>query len=228
MPREIIALVFDFDDTLVPDSNNRLLSSKGVDVDNFWNVRWQELLLEGWDTTQAYLKLFLDLTLPGQPLEGITNQELRTFGSTLPVYQGLPIFFNVIRKDIQEQGDVGVEFWIISGGLEEVIRGCDQISNEVKDFWGCRLKGDTPRGPIKYIAKAINFTEKTRYIFEISKGLRKRETDKNPFKVNDIVLQRPIDIGNMVYIGDGATDIPCFSLVEHYYGGAVGVLARDV
>jgi len=227
MPKEIIALVFDFDDTLVPDSMNALLRDKGVDVGQFWEFQWKPLLLKGWDPTLAYLKLLIDLTQTGEALEGLTNQQLREFGSCLSLYRGLPEFFGQIRKDIQKLGDVVVEFWVISGGLEEVIKGCTLITSKVRDFWGCRLTGDTPTGPLKYITKAINFTEKTRYLFEISKGLRKKDTGKNPLLVNRYAPERQVPLSNMVYIGDGVSDIPCFSLVEHYHGGAIGVIAKD-
>ncbi len=73
--------------------------------------------------------------------------------------------------------------------------------------------------------RCVTFTEKTRFLFEINKGLDPRKTHRNPFLVNrDIPTEkRRVPFKNMIYIGDGLTDIPCFSLVKKQGGTAFGV-----
>lgn len=232
MSKHTIALVFDFDDTLVPDSTTMLLKSRGVDPEDFWIHRLKPLIQDGWDPVHGYLKLLLDLTERGQPLEGLTLKDLNQFGQTLDPYPGLPQFFSEVKKLIVEassMADVGVEFYIISGGLEDIIRGCRKISRHMTGIWGCRLASAKKGGPVRFIKRTISFTEKTRYLFEINKGLQQSKTDKNPMLVNKHVPEekRRIPFRNMIYVGDGLTDIPCFSLVSKNNGLSFGILQRD-
>lgn len=232
MPKHVIALVFDFDDTLVPDSTTAFLTSRGIDAEEFWKVKAKSLIEKGWDPVHAYLKLILDMVKPGQPLQDLTNKDLIEFGKTLQPYPGLINFFSRIKKIVDEKYsslEIAVEFWVISGGLEDIIRGCAKIRNHLSGFWGCRLGSDTDGGPINSIMRTISFTEKTRYLFEINKGLSPEQTDKNPMLVNKRVSdsERRVHFENMIYVGDGLTDIPCFSLIEKNNGLAFGVLQRD-
>jgi hypothetical protein len=75
------------------------------------------------------------------------------------------------------------------------------------------------------IKRVISFTEKTRYIFEINKGIDPEESTKNPYLVNTDIPKDDckIPFPNMIYVGDGLTDIPCFSTISHYGGTAFGV-----
>lgn len=230
MAKHTIAIIFDFDDTLVPDSTTTLLASRGIDTRKFWKQDASDLVKKGWDPVNAFLKLFLDLTLPDQPLANFTNKDLREFGSTLELYPGLPEFFTNLKSWFEDKFpdlDIGIEYFVISGGFEEIIRGCESISQHLKAYWGCRLEPEKRNGPVKYIKRSISFTEKTRYLFEINKGLRKNATDKNPFLVNKEVTTRAIPFKNMIYIGDGYTDIPCLSLVKHYGGGVYGIMHQE-
>lgn len=124
--------------------------------------------------------------------------------------------------------DICLEYYVVSSGLEEIISGCKKISKHLAGFWGCRLAPNKPGGPVKYIKKSINFTEKTRYLFDINKGLPKSDTDKNPFEVNKNIAEkdRRVPFENMIYVGDGLTDIPCMSLVRKGRGLAFGILHK--
>ncbi len=232
MAKHTIAMVFDFDDTLVPDSTTALLIHKGVDAEEFWKVKVKQLIEDGWDPVHAYLKLILDLTRRGQPLYGLTSNDLAEFGSTLKPYPGAQSFFKKIKDIVNNKFselDIDVKFWVISGGLEDIIAGCKKISKHLTGYWGCRLAGDHLGGNVKYIKRAVSFTEKTRYLFEINKGLNQSETNKNPLLVN---IDRPysaraVPFSNIIYIGDGLTDIPCFSLVKSKGGSVFGILHKD-
>jgi phosphoserine phosphatase len=226
----VIAIVFDFDDTLAPDSTTKLLASRGVDPGPVWQQA-NELVREGYDQPHAYLRLLLDMVGEGKPLGRLTNADLSTFGATLDddFYPGLPDLFEDLRAKVSEAVGMSIEFFIVSAGLEDVIRGSGVVQNYCSGVYGCLLAGDQPDGELKYIRRAVTFTEKTRFLFEINKGLRDRETLRNPYLVNrDIAPDgRPVPWENMIYIGDGLTDIPCFSLVEYMGGKAFGVLHGD-
>jgi phosphoserine phosphatase len=225
---EILALIFDFDDTLVPDSTTRLLRDRGIDTDYFWGVQAKELIKQGYDQPFAYLKLMFDNIGVGKPLGNLTNSELTEFGATLDssFHPGLPGFFDDIRRQVKDKHeDIDVEFYIISGGLQAVVEGSAIVKQYFSGVYGCQLAGDTEDGVLKYIKRCITFTEKTRYLFEINKGIDARESSSKPHLVNKYLADknRKIPFRNMIYVGDGMTDIPCFSLVQRFKGKAFGV-----
>lgn len=94
---------------------------------------------------------------------------------------------------------------------------------------GCEFAEDPSTGCISEIKRAITFTEKTRYLFEINKGIEPADVLKNPYLVNrDIpATERPVPFENMIYVGDGLTDIPCFSLLKKERGTSFGVFHPD-
>jgi hypothetical protein len=221
-----VAVVFDFDDTLVPDSTSLLLKQHGIDPDVFWQKDLKALLSNGYDPTLGFLKLFLDNVGDGRPLGLLSNAGLTDFGRTLDkhFHEGLPDFFEDLRR-IGMDNSVAVEFYIISGGLQAVIEGSEIVRKHFQSVYGCVLAetGQPPR--LDHVKRAINFTEKTRYIFEINKGITPKQALKKPYAVNEDVpkRQRPVPLKNMIYVGDGLTDIPCFSLIKNNGGLAFGV-----
>ncbi len=227
MPHSNLAVVFDFDETLTPDSTSKFLAGRGVDVDKFWNSDVKALVEDGYDSTLAWLNLFLEMVGEGKPLGGLTTGDLRAFGATLDddFALGLPELFDDLKKIVAEYRDISIEFYVVSGGLEEIIRGSEIASRHMTEIYGCLLGEDPHTGQLTRIKRCITFTEKTRYLFEINKGLDSTQTKKNPHMVNKSVPQeqRRVPFENMIYIGDGLTDIPCFSLVRGSKGITFGV-----
>ena len=221
-----IAVIFDFDDTLVPDSTTALLRRYGIDPGDFWGTFAPSLVSEGYDPPLAYLRLILDRIGGDQPFGALSNADLRQFGASLDAtfYPGLPNLFTDLKDSMEGFRDTGVEFYIISGGLQEVIAGSRIVREHFDGFYGCEL-GEGPDGMLRYVKRCVTFTEKTRYLFEISKGIRVEESRTNPNLVNKGALRR-IPFEHMVYVGDGLTDIPCFSLIRERGGRTFGVLSR--
>ncbi|HET7108280.1 MAG TPA: haloacid dehalogenase-like hydrolase [Candidatus Acidoferrum sp.] len=226
----VIAMIFDFDETLTNDSTSALLTKYQVDAPNFWKNDHDRLVKEGWDSTCAWLHLFLRLMEDGK-LPKLTNRELTEFGKTLEPYPGLGTFFDDLNKLAREESTATemfqVEFYIISGGLQDVIEGF-HLRHRFSAVWGSQLASDQQEGPLKYVKRALTFTEKTKYLFEINKGLDQREAVKNPYLVNRKIDEknRRVPFENMIYVGDGLSDIPCFSLIEKMSNGkgrSVGV-----
>jgi phosphoserine phosphatase len=228
LPQNIIAVIFDFDETLTDDSTTALLEAHGVDTNEFWTAKLPAKLAEGWDPTLAYLTMMLEMVGGGKPLGLMTNEMLREFGGSLKFYPGLPELFAELQAvadgfpTIRPQ----VEIFIISGGLEEVILG-SSIAAHVRKVYGCRFATNSD-GVISKVKNVISFTEKTRFIFEINKGLGADGSDArtNPYEVNaDLhAAQRRVPLENMIYVGDGLTDVPCFSLLKKCGGHAFGVV----
>ena len=222
-PQNVIALIFDFDDTLTDDSTTQLLEANGIDTRDFWGRRVAERVQDGWDNALAYLNAILEEALPGRPLENLTNKRLGELGATLPFYQGLPELFTDLQNICDEHriSRPAIEFFIVSGGLEAVVRG-SSIARHFTGIWGsCFEEVD---GRVARIRNAISFTEKTKYIYAINKGIE-NEVRRDPYAVNRAVAQenRRVPFGNMIYVGDGLTDVPCFSLIQNAGGSAFGV-----
>ena len=215
----VIAVIFDFDDTIVPDSTTELLKNHGIKPDDFWLKDVRALIDSGYDPTHAYLKHLLDLVGNDRPLGQLTNDELRTFGASMDTkfFPGIPELFDDLRGIVHNYRDISIEFYVVSGGLQDIVEGSSIIRKNCTSVYGCQLAGDTPAGNLKYIKRAITFTEKTRYIFEINKGIEPDQVTGKPYLVNTHKdhPQRRVRFCDMIYIGDGLTDIPCFSLIKN-------------
>ncbi len=223
----VVAVIFDFDDTLVPDSTSALLASKGLNPVEFWTVRAKALIDDGYDQPLAYLKLLLDEVREGA-LAGLTNADLAAFGAALDDtwFPGLPGLFDDLRGVVNSYRDISVEFYIISGGLQALIEGSTHVQRHFSGVYGCQLGADPQTGVVDSIKRCVTFTEKTRFLFEINKGISPEDASKNPYLVNALVdeASRPVPMQNMIYVGDGLTDIPCFSVIEKGHGVPLGVL----
>lgn len=225
----VIAVIFDYDDTITPDSTTQLLEHYHLDVQKFWEEDFKALVDRGFCPTHAYLKLILDNIGEGKPMEGLTNKKLKEFGAIAAKkqYQGMHSLIRELKRIVEGYQDINVEFYIVSSGLEEIVKENPLIKKEFKVVYGCRLAGDddSEDSELKYIKRCITFTEKTRYLFEINKGITPETSDKDSSSVNiDIKYSvRRIPFNNMLYIGDGITDIPCFSLVGEKGGLSFGI-----
>lgn len=224
-PQNVVSVIFDFDDTLTEDSTSRLLERHGVDADAFWKERVNALVHDGWDSALAWMYELLTEAEQGKALDGLSNAALREFGAELEPYTGLPQLFADLRSIAQQfpASSPKIEFYVVSGGLEEIIRG-SSIAPEFTAIRAGRLWEDD-RGVVSRIKTAINYTSKTRYLFEINKGLLKDGVEK-PFAVNEHVAEadRRVPFENMIYVGDGLTDVPSFSLIKARGGIAFAVV----
>jgi len=229
MPRSnTIAIIFDFDDTLGDDTTNLFLKEKlemnEEQIDKFWNKDVSRRVKQGWDPPLAYVDLILSL-VKKKKLK-ITNEDLRELGNKVQLYPGVSDLFQRLRsfvasrKEFQE-AHVQMEFYVISGGFEEIIRGTP-ISNEMRDIYGCTFH---ERNGKLFPKSIVTFTEKTKFLYAINKGVN-GELRRNPYGVNDVIPkeQRRIPFTNMIYLGDGPTDIPCFSTIQQNCGKTIGIL----
>ncbi|MFB6187863.1 MAG: hypothetical protein ABEI86_13490 [Halobacteriaceae archaeon] len=229
MPDTHIALIFDFDDTLVPDSTSQFLAENGIDPDNFWTEEHKPLLEKGYDPANAWLQLILDRVGPDNELGEITTEDLRHFGTTLneETFDGLPELFEDLNDIVDDYHDTTIDYYIISGGLRNIILG-----TEISDYMTAIYASEFAQHHedwITHIKRSVNFTEKTRYLFEINKGLQYSHTRTNPYIVNTPMdeSERRVPWENMIYVGDGTTDVPCFSLIKKQGGQPYGIFNPD-
>ncbi len=221
--QERIAVVFDFDDTLGPDSTTGFLKHAGLkDLGGFWQ-QVGNMMAEDWDPVPAYLMHMIYAAQHGD-IAPLTQQALANWGNALPLFDGVEDIFSHLRKVVKEANPrVTLEFYLISSGIGDVLRHMN-VAHEFTDIWASEFHYDddgnavTPR-------KIISFTDKTRYIFQIQKGIVGQKSRGEPFAVNKRVPadQVRIPLNQMVFVGDGYTDIPCFSLIKQHGGIPVAV-----
>lgn len=223
----VVAAIFDFDDTLLPDSTSALLRRHGIDDREFWSIRTKALVDRGYDPPLAYLNLLLEQVGHDRPLGMLTNQRLSELGAELDStwFPGLPDLFDDLRSLVATHRDISIEFYIISGGLQSLIEGSTFVQRYFAGVYGCHLGEDAHTGLVADIKRCVTFTEKTRFLFEINKGIRPSDAATQPHLVNQAIAieDRPVPFQNMIYVGDGLTDVPCFSLIEKNGGVAFGV-----
>jgi hypothetical protein len=240
-PQNVIAVVWDFDKTLIPGYMQQpIFDFYGVDAKTFWNeanglkdyYRDQGISPIAPDT--LYLTHMLTYVEEGI-FHGLSNRGLREFGSQLEFCPGLPDFFPRLKRLVESnpayvEHEITLEHYIVSTGLSEMIRGSD-IAEHVESIWGCQFVERVARpgylktakqeslddAPvIRAVGYAIDNTAKTRAIFEINKG-----SNKFPdIDVNATIAEseRRVPFENMIYIADGPSDVPVFSLVGRFGG----------
>ncbi len=223
---DVIALIFDFDDTLAPDSTSGYLERLGVDTAAFWSQQVDALLAQDWDPVPAYLHSMIELSRSGRH-GPITRQGLRDWGATLPLHDGVTTLFERLRQAVRQvHPRVQVEFYLISSGIGDVVRHTP-IAQQFTDIWASEFAYDE-HDQIAFPRRVVSFTDKTRYVFQIQKGIVGPAFAGKPFEVNRKVpverLRVPFD--QMIFVGDGYTDIPCFSLIRQGGGFAFGVWDR--
>ena len=223
--QEIIAVVFDFDDTLAPDTTSGFLEYLGVPPDQFWQERVNPLLEQGWDPIPAYLYRLIELSHELPPERRITRERLAAFGTQVRLHEGVTRIFGKLEAAVRSvHPDLRLEFYIISSGIREIILNT-RIGARFSGIWACDYHCDPESGEILFPKNIISFTDKTRYLFQISKGFVGPDYANRPFEVNRRVAEEALRIPfkQMIYVGDGYTDIPCFSLIRKQGGIAIGV-----
>jgi len=218
-----IAIICDCDNTLMPDLPSLLLKDNGMEPQAFWDDI-DVMVKDGWDPPIAWMTELIKLIQEGK-IKQNTNEKLAEFGASVETYPGASTFIEEINSKLPDQSDVSVEGYVVSSGIESMMKG-SKIGNSFTDIFGGRLYEQD--GIIAGIKSSITFTEKTKFIFAINKGITSQIREK-PYDVNDFIPfeERRIPFENMIYMGDGPSDIPCFSMIEKLGGTSIAIDSKD-
>ena len=232
----IIAVIWDCDKTLIDGYMQEPIFKKfGVDAHDFWtkvNAIPEELMKQGIrvNPDTYYLNYFIHCAQDGT-FPGLNTEMLRSIGKEEKFYPGIPEIFeytkNMFRDDktYSEYG-IQVEHYIVSTGFAETIRG-SELMPYVDGVWGCELidaPGEDGKPVLSEIVYTLDNTTKTRAIFEINKGIGKLEG----INVNSKIPKdlRRVQFENMIYIADGPSDIPAFSLINQNGGSTFAIYPK--
>lgn len=234
--QNIIAIVWDFDKTLVDGyMQDPIFKEYGVDASEFWrevNALPQKYKDEGVkiNPDTIYLNQFINYVKQGI-FKGLNNAKLKGYGRLQKFYPGVPEIFKKTKElladdSICKEYNIRVEHYIVSTGFAEVIKGTS-IMEYVEYIWGCELieqKLENGEREISEIGYTIDNTTKTRALFEINKGINIVEGINVNSKLSD--SQRRVDLKNMIYIADGPSDVPAFSVVKERGGATFAIYPK--
>lgn len=217
--KPIAALIYDFDGTLSPGNMQEyaFMHTIGGNRDDFWRENQHLATRQNADKILTYMYLMLQKAKNKQV--SVRRESFRSFGQSVALFSGVDTWFSRINEYGESKG-ILVEHYINSSGLKEIIEGTP-IGKYFKQIFACSYLYDVD-GVAYWPGVAVNFTNKTQFLFKINKGIDSVGDDT---KVNDAVPEdrRRIPFGNMVYLGDGSTDIPCMKLVKDQGGHSIAV-----
>lgn len=219
MPENYVALMYDFDKTLSPKDMQEYGFIPAIGFSEpltFWQEVNTKMKTNQMDQILTYMKVMLDYAnATNLPL---TRELFSTLGTGVALFPGVQTWFQRINEAGRKRGLV-IEHYIVSSGLKEIIQGTS-IADEFKEIYACEYLYENKVAT--WPAQAVNYTTKTQYIFRINKGVM--DVTENE-QVNAYVPynQRRIPFANMIYVGDGMTDIPCMRLVLEKGGSSIAI-----
>lgn len=214
-----VALVYDFDGTLAAGNMQEydFIPKVGMDKDDFWEQANSLASDQDADSVLSYMECML--TSARKAGVKLTAEALRDMGRNVTLFEGLEEWFERINQYGAERG-IRVQHYVNSSGIKEMIEGTS-IAKHFHKIYASAFLYD-PNGEAYWPAVAINYTNKTQFIFKINKGI---ETVYDSTLVNEFQPRetRPVPFSRMIFIGDGLTDIPSMRLVHIMGGHAIAV-----
>lgn len=220
--KPIVAIMYDFDKTLSPKDMQEygFISGLSMDSDAFWEKSRINMVTHNMDQILAYMLTILQEAKGKMPL---TRSVFNEMGKHVKLFNGLETWF----KRVNEYGDrlgVEVEHYIISSGLKEIIEGTE-IAHEFKRIYAAEYCYNEDNIPI-WPAMAVNYTSKTQFLFRINKGVLD-VTEHKGLNESTPEDKKRVPFRNMIYIGDGLTDVPCMKLVKSNGGNSIAVYYEE-
>lgn len=217
--KPIVAIMYDFDKTLsTKDMQDfAFIPSLGMESADFWQATNDFGSQQKMDSILAYMYTSVrECERHGKPLK---REELMAHGKSVEFFKGVDTWFDRINAYAHEQG-AEIEHYIISSGMKEIIEGTD-IACKFKEIFACEFYYDE-NGNAAWPKTAVNYTNKTQFVYRINKGVLdiSNDVDLNRSMPDD---SKRIPFANMIYIGDGLSDVPCMKMMQAYGGQSIAV-----
>lgn len=221
MSQPIIAIMYDFDRTLSEKDMQEyaFIPSLGMTPEEFWRECDTSKTKYGMDSILAYMYVMIK---KARSKTVLTADTLKEQGSKVDLFNGVREWFDLINAEGGKRG-FEVQHFVISSGLKKIIEGTE-IARYFTRIFACEFCYDEDGVPF-WPAISLNYTSKTQFLFRINKGVFDTNEDK---KVNEYLPdeKRYIPFKNMIYIGDGLTDVPCMKLTKINGGHSIGVFCK--
>ncbi len=219
MEKFTVALIYDFDGTLAAGNMQEydFIPAVGKSNMEFWDE--SNRLAEEQDADQ--ILTYMALMIHEAHAKGLSlrREAFQESGKRVELYPGVMEWFDRINAYGEERG-VRVVHYINSSGLKEIIEGTP-IADKFRKIYACSFLYNVD-GIAYWPGVAVNYTNKTQFIFKINKGVESVYDTKQVNKYME-EKQRPVPFSRMIYVGDGTTDIPCMRLVKNFGGHSIAV-----
>ena len=218
-PAHRTALVYDFDGTLAQGNiqEHSFIPGLGIAAKDFWSK--VKAYAREYDADEILIYMWRMLELAKSSGTPLTAAALEAHGCAVPLFRGVESWFDRINLYAADR-TLALEHYVISSGIHEMIRGCS-IFGSFQQVYASRFVYDES-GEAIWPAVAINYTNKTQFLFRINKGIP--STYDNELINRWVPLEeRPVPFQRMIFIGDGETDIPSMKMVRHQGGHSVAV-----
>lgn len=215
----IVAIMYDFDRTLCTRDmqDYSFIPSLGMTEGEFWSMTNEFGRQEHMDSVLAYMYSMVHMSKEkNMPLK---RQKLVEMGKSVEFFQGVEQWFDRITSYGESRG-VQVEHYVISSGMKEIIEG-SRISDKFKSIFACEFLYDES-GAAVWPKTDVNYTNKTQFVYRINKGVLDvaNDVDLNRSMPED---SKRVPFCNMIYIGDGLSDVPCMKMMKAYGGYSIAV-----
>ena len=221
MKKPIVAIMYDFDKTLCTKDMQEyaFIPKLGMSSAAFWGETNALTDEQEMDNILAYM--FKMVEKAKEKKVPITRQMFQEMGQKVEFFDGVQEWFERINA-YGEKAGVRIEHYIVSSGIKEIIEGTS-IAHHFKKIYACEFMYDY-NGSIQWPKFAVNYTAKTQFLFRINKGVLTVDS-KSADKLNQFTPEneRRVPFRNMIYIGDGLTDVPCMKLVKTNGGQSIAV-----
>jgi len=218
-----IAIAYDFDGTLAPGNmqEHDFIPNLKMDIHQFWKEANEIAKKHDMDEVLAYM--FLMLEKAKQKNISIKKEDFFQYGTQISFYQGVESYFERINQYAAKKG-FEIEHYIISSGLREFVEGTS-IAHHFKDIFASGFMYDANHVAC-WPALGVNYTNKTQFLFRINKGIHNSYDNT---LINKIVPEheKPVPFSNIIYLGDGETDIPAMKMVKMQGGFTIAVYNED-
>ena len=216
--KPIIAIMYDFDKTLSRSDmqDYGFIPALGMTPSEFWGETGKFQAATGVERILSYMYTMVKLCK--EKNIKLTREALNEMGRKIEYFNGVSTWFDRINAYGESLG-VEIEHYIISSGTKEILEGCS-IAKHFKYMFGCEFYFDPATQEPVWPKLAINYTMKTQFIYRIRKGSFDLTDDTT---INTKVENIRIPYTNMIYLGDGMTDIPCMQLVQNNLGHSIAI-----
>lgn len=220
MSKPIVAIMYDFDKTLCTRDMQEytFIPSLGMQPDDFWSGTGEIASKEQMDSVLTYM--YCMITESQQSGKPFTREDLVECGKHIEYLPGVEEWFERVNRYGEDAG-VRVEHYVLSSGLKEIIEG-SSIAKFFKKIFASEFLYDSQTGNPIWAKMAVNYTNKTQFVYRINKGVLdiSNNVDVNASRPDD---DRRVYFNNMIYIGDGLTDVPCMKLVKQSGGHSIAL-----
>ena len=218
-----MAIVYDFDGTLARGNmqEHQFLRDIRINPKGFWKEVKNLAKKHQADDVLVYMKLMLRKAAAA----GVSarKEDFKKQGEAIKLFEGVEKWFDRITEYGRNKGAC-IKHFLVSSGNAEIVAGTS-IASKFAHVYASKFMFNE-NGVADWPALAVNYTTKTQYLFRINKDAHDLSDNS---KVNEFVEKqnRPVPFENMVFIGDGSTDVPCFRLVKDQGGLSIAVFEPD-